>query len=151
MKSVLTALLFAALALPAGDPEGFHSWTSAELKAFSKSLAPKMNAGKLASQPLFTHANYAFQVAHREGNGEAEWHEKHADIFFVQTGAATLVYGGKVVDGKTTAPNEIRGPSIGGGMEKRISAGDVVTIPAKTAHQLKVDKEFTYFVVKVAQ
>ena len=42
-------------------------------------------------------------------------------------------------------------PSIKGGMEKKIAAGDVVTIPPKTAHLLKVEKEFTYFVVKVAQ
>ncbi len=151
MKMFLTGLLFAALALPAGDPDGFHYWSAAELKGYSKSLAPKMDAGKLASQPFFTHGNAGFQIAHREANGQAEWHAKHADVFFVQTGSATLVYGGEVVDGKTTAPNEIRGPSIKGGMEKKLSAGDVVTIPAKTAHWLKVDKEFTYFVVKVAQ
>ena len=151
MKIFVTALAFASFAFPAGDPEGFQMWTSAGLKAYSKSLAPKIDAKKVASQPLFSQGNYAFQIAHREGNGEAEWHEKHADIFVVQTGAATLVYGGKVVDGKTTAPNEIRGPSISGGLEKKLSPGDVVTIPAKTPHQLKVDKEFTYFVVKVAQ
>jgi len=34
-----------------------------------------------------------------------------------------------------------------------LAAGDVVTIPAKVAHQLKLDagKEFTYFYVKVTQ
>lgn len=151
MKFFGILFVFAAVALPAGDPDGFHVWTSAELKAYSKSLSPKVDAKKLASQPLLTHGNYVFQIAHREGSGEAEWHEKHADIFFVQTGSATLVYGGEVVDGKSTAPNEIRGPSIKGGMEKKIAAGDVVTIPPKTAHLLKVEKEFTYFVVKVAQ
>jgi quercetin dioxygenase-like cupin family protein len=43
--------------------------------------------------------------------------------------------------------------SIKGGTEKKLAAGDVVTIPAKVAHQLKLDpgKEFTYFVVKIAQ
>jgi mannose-6-phosphate isomerase-like protein (cupin superfamily) len=151
MKSFGILFLFAAIALPAGDPDGFRVWTSAELKAYSKSLSPKIDAKKVASQPLLAHGNYGFQIGHREGNGEAEWHEKHADIFFVQTGAATLVYGGEVVDGKSTAPNEIRGPSIKGGMEKKLAAGDVVTIPPKTAHLLKVEKEFTYFVVKVAQ
>jgi mannose-6-phosphate isomerase-like protein (cupin superfamily) len=92
-------------------------------------------------------------VAHREGSGEAEYHATQADIFVVQSGEATLVYGGSLVDGKTTAPNEMRAASISGGMEKKIAAGDVVTIPAKLPHQVKLDsgKEFTYFVVKVTQ
>jgi quercetin dioxygenase-like cupin family protein len=57
------------------------------------------------------------------------------------------------VDAKTTAPNEMRGPSITGGMEKKLSAGDVVSIPPKVPHQLKLDagKQFTYFVVKITQ
>ena len=153
MKLLLTALLFAGFALPAGDPPGFHMWTSAELKAYSKSLSPKMDAQKVATQPLGGHGNYTFMMAHREGSGQAEWHESQADIFFVQSGSATLVYGGSLADGKTTQPHEMRAASINGGIEKKLAAGDVVTIPAKVPHQLKLDagKEFTYFVVKVAQ
>jgi mannose-6-phosphate isomerase-like protein (cupin superfamily) len=151
MRLIATFLLFAAFALPAGDPAGFHAWTSADLKGFSKSLAAKVDAHKIATQQLAAVGNYSFMVAHREGPGEAEWHENQADIFFVQTGGGTLVYGGSLVDGKTTQPHEMRGPSITGGMERKISAGDVVTIPAKMPHQLNVDKEMTYFVVKVTQ
>ena len=153
MRLIATALLFAAMALPAGDPPGLFIWKSADLKAFSKSLAPKIDAKKVATQQLTAVGNYSFMVAHREGSGEAEYHATQADIFVVQTGEATLVYGGTLVDGKTTAPNEMRAPSISGGTEKKIAAGDVVTIPAKLPHQVKLDagKEFTYFVVKVTQ
>ena len=153
MKVIATALLCAAFALPAGDPAGFYVWKSAELKGFAKTLAPKINAQKVASDPIAAFGNYKFQIAHREGSGQGEWHEKMADIFFVQSGEATLVYGGELVDGKSTAPGEMVSASIKGGMEKKIAAGDVVTIPAKTAHQMKLDpgKEITYFVVKVAQ
>jgi mannose-6-phosphate isomerase-like protein (cupin superfamily) len=153
MRLLTTALLFAGLALPAGDPAGFQLWTSAQLKSFSKSLAPKIDAQKVATEQLGGHGNYSFMVAHREGSGQAEYHATQADIFFVQSGSATLVYGGSLVDGKTTAPNEMRAASIAGGMEKKLSAGDVVTIPPKVAHQVKLDpgKEFTYFVVKVTQ
>ena len=153
MKLLLTAVLFAGFAMPAGDPPGFHLWTSAELKGYSKSLAPKVDAQKFAMQSLGGHGNYTFAIAHREGSGQAELHETQADVFFVQSGSATLVYGGAVVDGKTTQPHEIRGASISGGLEKKLSAGDVVTIPAKTPHLLKIDpgKEFTYFFVKVTQ
>jgi len=153
MKLIVTALLVAGFAAPAGDPAGFHLWKAAELKTLSQSLAAKMNATKTATQQLTNFANYSFMLAHREAPGEAEFHETQADIFVVESGEASLTYGGSVVGGKTTAPHEIRGTSISGGMETKLAAGDLVTIPAKTAHQLKVDpgKEFTYFVVKVTQ
>ncbi|HTS62849.1 MAG TPA: hypothetical protein VMH28_12555 [Candidatus Acidoferrales bacterium] len=153
MKLIAIALLAAGFARPAGDPQGLYIWKSAELKAFSKNLAPKINDKKVATQDLDKYGNYRFMVAHREGPGEAEYHALDADIFVVQSGAATLVYGGEMVDAKTTAPNEMRGPSIKGGMEKPIAAGDIVSIPAKMPHQVKLaaGKEFTYFVVKVTQ
>lgn len=153
MKPIAIVLLFAGFVLRAAEPAGFTLWKASELKGFSKTLAPKMNAQKLATQQLTSFGNYLFMVAHREAPGEAEVHHVVADIFVVQSGEATLVYGGEVVDGKTSAPNEIRGPSIKNGMEKVLTAGDVVTIPAKMPHQLKVapGKEFTYFVVKMTQ
>jgi mannose-6-phosphate isomerase-like protein (cupin superfamily) len=152
-KLSAAALLFAGFALPAGDPPGFSHWKSADLKAFGKTLAPKMNSQKLATQSLPAMGNYSFVVAHREAPGEAEWHETAADIFVVQSGEATLVYGGKMVDAKTTAPNEQRGPSISGGMETRLAPGDIVAIPARTPHQVKAEngKPFTYFVIKLPQ
>jgi len=152
-KRFSLALLFAGLALPAGDPTGFYFWPSAELKGFSKSLAPKINEQKIATQQIASHGNYSFLVAHREGPGQAEWHGKQADIMVVQTGQATLIYGGALVDGKTTAPDEMRAASISGGMQKKLAPGDVVTIPVKTPHQLMIEPghEFTYLTVKVTQ
>jgi mannose-6-phosphate isomerase-like protein (cupin superfamily) len=153
MKSLALALLLAGFAVSAGDPPGFYMWKSAELKGFSKSLAPKISDKKVASQTIASFGNYSFMVAHREGTGEAEYHATQADIFVVQTGSASIVIGGELVDGKTTAPNEMRAASIKGGEEKKLAAGDILTIPAKVAHQVKMDnsKEFTYFVVKVTQ
>jgi mannose-6-phosphate isomerase-like protein (cupin superfamily) len=144
-------ILAAMAALPAGDPAGFNLFRSAELKGAERRLAPKIDAKKVAAETLAEWGNHRIMVAHREGNGEAEWHEKQADIFVVQTGEATLVYGGKVVDGKSTGPGEIRGPSISGGLEKKLSPGDIVHIPAKTPHQVMVTKQFTYATIKVDQ
>ena len=153
MKPLALALLLAGFAVPAGDPPGFYLWKSAELKGFSKSLVPKMSDKKLATQSLANYGNYTFNVAHREATGEAEYHATQADVFIVQSGEATLVVGGELIDCKTSAPNEMRAASIKGGTEKKLAAGDVATIPAKTAHQLKLEagKEFTYFYVKVTQ
>ncbi|MDE3164949.1 MAG: hypothetical protein KGN36_04010, partial [Acidobacteriota bacterium] len=145
MRLIALLLLTAALALPAGDPAGFFFWKSSELKGYAKTLAPKVNAQHVASQALSNPGNYHFQIAHREGSGEGEWHEKQADIFVVQSGEATLVYGGEMVNGRQTGAGEMRAASIRGGMEKALAAGDVVTIPAKMPHQMKLaaGKEIT--------
>src|SRR5260370_18317246 len=133
MKPLALAVLLAGFALPAGDPPGFYLWKSAELKGFAKTLAPKMSDKKVASETIASHGNYSFMVAHREGSGEAEYHSTQADIFVVQSGEATLVVGGELVDGKTTAPNEMRAPAIKGGAAKKIAAGAVLTVPVKGA------------------
>jgi mannose-6-phosphate isomerase-like protein (cupin superfamily) len=151
MRILILTLLAAAIALPAGDPSGFGLWTSAELKGAGQRLAPKMNAGKAASDYLAKWDKHFMMIAHREGDGEAEWHEKHADIFIAQVGEATLVYGGRIAGAKDTGPGERRGASIQGGMSKKLAPGDIVHIPAKMPHQLLVKGKFTYAVFKVEQ
>ena len=153
MKLILTAVLFAGFAAPAGGPEGFNLWKAADLKAFTKTLGAKMAASKTASQPLATVGNYAFSVSHREGSGGAEFHVTQADIFVIQSGEATITVGGTLVDGQSRSATEMMGTSINGGTEVKVGPGDIVTIPAKTPHQMKLDpgKEITYFVVKVTQ
>lgn len=143
--------LFFLAPLWAADPPGFVHWSVSQLKGYEKSLAPKINIQKVASEQLGKFGNHSFMVAHREGNGEAELHEMQADVFFVQSGEATLVVGGTVPNSRTTAPGEIRGPSISGGEKKKLGAGDVVHIPAKVPHQLMVEsgKQFTYLVIKI--
>src|ERR1039457_668699 len=106
MKPLAIALLLAGFALPAGDPPGFFLWKSAELKGFSKTLAPKMNDKKVATQTVASFGNYSFMVAHREGSGEAEYHATQADIFFVQSGEAFFLWKSAELKGvsKTLAP-----------------------------------------------
>jgi len=146
-------VLFIASAawLAAADPAGFGQWKSAELRDAGKKLAPKIDQKKLASQALANYGNHTLSVIHREGDGEAELHETQADVFIVESGEATLVVGGTVVDPKTTMPHEIRGPSIKDGTIKHIGSGDIVHIAAKTPHQLMIPagKQVTYAIVKV--
>jgi mannose-6-phosphate isomerase-like protein (cupin superfamily) len=150
MRKFILFVAAAGMALGA-DPSGFVIWKSAELKGFEKKLAPKLDAHKFAGQNLDKFDNHLTMVAHREASGQAELHENQADLFVVESGAATLIVGGKVVDGKTTGPGEIRGPSIEGGSKHAVGAGDIVHIPAKIPHQLTLDagKQVTYFVLKV--
>jgi mannose-6-phosphate isomerase-like protein (cupin superfamily) len=147
----LAALLSGATAAMAAEPAGIVIWKASDLKGYEQKLAPKIDAGKLATEQLGRFGNHLAMIGHRQGDGQAEVHGLQADIFVVQSGEATLVLGGEVVDGKTTAPNEIRAASIKGGQRHAIAAGDIVHIPAKVPHQLLIapGKQFTYFVVKV--
>jgi mannose-6-phosphate isomerase-like protein (cupin superfamily) len=134
-------------------PEGFEHWTPAALQDLSKTLSAKAatDAHQSATKPFSTFPNEYFLLAHREGDGVVEWHETEADVFVVQSGAATLVVGGTQVNGETSAPHEKRGGTIEGGVRQPLSAGDIVRIPARVPHQVLVAKGqvFTYFVIKI--
>jgi mannose-6-phosphate isomerase-like protein (cupin superfamily) len=153
MKLIAMVLLCAGFALPAGDPEGFHMWKAAELKSFAKTLAPKVNDTHVATQAIPGMGNYSFINVFRNGTGQSELHETQADVFVVESGEGTLVVGGKMNDEKASGPNEVRGSGITGGTERKLAPGDMVAIPAKVPHQVKVDagKQISYIVVKVTQ
>jgi glc operon protein GlcG len=94
--------------------------------------------------------NYMVHASRREKPGQAEFHAKDADVIYVLQGTATIVTGGEVVDGKPTAPDEIRGSSIRGGETRKLAKGDVMIVPRGTPHQfVEVTNPFLYYVVKV--
>ena len=155
MKKLTWLLLFPALLfpMPAGDSQGFVLWKSADLKAYAAKLSPKINDKKIATENLATFDGYLAMMAHREGSGEAELHETVADLLVVESGAGTLIIGGTIPNGKTTAPGEVRGPAVQGGERRRVAPGDVVKIAPKIPHQMLVDpgKEITYFELKIGK
>jgi mannose-6-phosphate isomerase-like protein (cupin superfamily) len=134
-------------------PEGFQYWKADSFASAAKDLSAKAAADPhhAATQRLSDFPNDYLLLAHREADGQSEWHETEADVFVVQSGTATLIVGGTIPNAETTAPHEKRGNTIQGGVRQKLAKGDVVRIPAKTAHQLLLDggHDFTYFVVKV--
>jgi mannose-6-phosphate isomerase-like protein (cupin superfamily) len=154
MKLAVFALaLSTILAQGTAPAAGVHVWKSSDIAAKGKALGQKLDAQKVASETIATEGNRTFMVAHREGSGVAEWHEKQADILMISSGEVTMIYGGSMVAAKTTQPGEMRGPSIMGGTEVRLAAGDVLHIPAKVPHQmiLAPGAQVTYFVTKVVE
>src|SRR5881392_25067 len=94
--------------------------------------------------------NYMVHASRRDAAGQAEVHVRDADIIYVLEGSTTFVTGGTVVDGKTTAPDEIRGALIDGGESRRLDKGDVIIVPNGTPHWFKeVQGPVLYYVVKV--
>jgi uncharacterized protein GlcG (DUF336 family) len=94
--------------------------------------------------------NYMVHASRRDGPGMGEVHTRDTDIIYVLEGKSTFVTGGSLIDGKTTAPDEIRGAGIDGGEVRQIAKGDVIVVPNGVPHWFKqVDTPFTYYVVKV--
>lgn len=144
-------MLFTVFAGIAAVPAGYDHWTAEQLRAREDALHKKMKDG-LASETLGHWGNHLLLKTRREASsGQAEWHERQADLIVVQSGKATILIGGKIINAKTTAANEIRGTSIEGGEKQALKAGDVVHVPAKTPHQVLLDAEQTldYVVFKV--
>jgi mannose-6-phosphate isomerase-like protein (cupin superfamily) len=131
-----TASVPAAAEAKAGDPVTFIP-AARVTEAFAKGA------------PLDETARYKVHASRREAPGMAEVHVYDTDIIYVLDGAATIVTGGAVVDAKTTAPGEIRGPSIARGNSQRLTKGDLFVVPNGVPHWFaSVDAPFLYYVVK---
>jgi len=149
--SVLLLFITASTLLQAADPDGFALWKGDAVKKGGEELAAHLDEQKFGWKPLGTYGNHYLGVSRREGDGSAEVHETQVDVWIVQAGEATLVVGGTMVQPKTVKPHEIRGTAIEGGETKQLTPGDIIHIPAKVPHQLKIapGKTFTYLVIKV--
>lgn len=130
--------------------------TSTSTTASTNSAIAYFDKDKVAAAfakgiPLIEVNNYKVHASRREAPGMAEVHNLDTDIIYVLEGSATLVTGGTVVDGKTTARDEIRGKEISGGDTRKLIKGDVMIIPAGTPHWFKeVNAPLLYYVVKVS-
>ena len=122
-----------------------------ERAAYLRKLA-KLGDGA-AGETLREYPRHAAMLSFRSRNGEAEIHEKFADLFYVLAGAATLVTCVTVAGARTTGPGETRGNAIEGGAAQELRAGDVAHVPAGTPHQMLVssEKPITYFVLKIQE
>jgi mannose-6-phosphate isomerase-like protein (cupin superfamily) len=149
----LLAIILVMVSAEEKVPEGFQHWTGASLRDLEQTLKSEADASAhhMSVRALGDFPQDKFMLSRRQTDGMPEWHENQADVFFVQSGSATLVVGGTLVGAENTEPHEKRNGTIQGGVRQKLSAGDVVRIPPKVPHQLLLDgsPEFTYFVVKV--
>lgn len=152
--ALVFALSFGLLpAMGADNPVDYYSVAQQRDLGKTLSAEAKSKSITLVSHPLKTYGNDATQMAFRSASGQAELHEHFSDFGVVVAGDATLLSGGKVVDGQTVSEGEVRGKSIEGGQSQALHPGDVFHILPNTPHQLLLQPghTITYFVVKVKQ
>jgi mannose-6-phosphate isomerase-like protein (cupin superfamily) len=147
------AILLLAAAAQEINPAGFEQWTPASLKHFDNQMHADASADPhhFAVELLADFPNDSAMLVHRESDGPPEMHETQVDVFLVQSGSATLLVGGTLVNGETVGPHEKRNGTIQGGVRRKLSAGDVVRIPSRVPHQVLLEgaPEINYFVIKI--
>jgi len=142
MRIVIMSLLTLALASQVGT-------AAAPSESVTFMPAAEVKAAFAKGQPLVETGLYKVHASRREAPGMAEVHVRDTDIIYVLEGSAVIVTGGQVVDGKTTATDEIRGASISGGTERQLAKGDLFIVPNGVPHLFKnVEAPFLYYVVK---
>ena len=101
------------------------------------------------SGPLVTRPDLLVSGSHRDKGGQVEVHDKETDVLYIVDGEATFVFGGKMVGGKSSRPDQWLGTDITGGETRQLVKGDVMVVPAGVPHWFKeVSKSVSYFVVK---
>ncbi|HEX3437545.1 MAG TPA: hypothetical protein VHT24_12315 [Pseudacidobacterium sp.] len=150
----LSAFLFLSVAAYAQEnTKGAEYFSAQDVQQQLADLAAKAKSAGSSSATLGDYTSHKIQLSIRTASGGAEIHAHYDDIFVVQQGHATLITGGTIADAKTNADGETKGTAISDGHTQKISAGDVVHIPAGTPHQLKIadGQLFSTIVVKVKE
>jgi hypothetical protein len=79
------------------------------------------------------------------GSATGLWHQGQTETYLIISGSGTLVTGGKVVNGRKSAPDSqvtkvLNGPSCSGSIvgedvvKRVVNVGDIIIIPAGTPH-----------------
>ena len=136
----LVGLIAIALLMVSAEekvPDGFQQWTGASLKDLEQTLKTEADASShhMSVRRLADFPQDTFMLSRRQADGIVEWHENQADVFFVQSGSATLLLGGTLVGGEVDRAARKAQRNHSGRRQAQISAGDVVRIPPQVPHQ----------------
>ena len=166
MKSMMTALALMTLVVPAlaqaptaprpaGQAEApappapapgsagiFKS--NADLQAVLKKAIA--GAADMASSNIANTDQYRVNIVHRPKANGAIAHPGNTELHYIIEGSGTVVTGGKIVR-KPGAPAS--SATIEGGDTHKVTKGDVVIVPAGSAHMYsEVNGEITYLEVR---
>jgi mannose-6-phosphate isomerase-like protein (cupin superfamily) len=121
----------------AGDPVTPIFWSAKQMADLGVEAGTRVSADThMAGVRLVQSASMIYRV----GDSGSEIHEKQADFISVLEGEGAILVGGKMIGGKPSAADEIRGDSLEGGMRYPVKTGDTLYIPANMPHQFFVEK-----------
>lgn len=148
---IIFLLMLCASPILAQSQSEIVYWPASTLSGYSPTLKGRQTEKKTmsASEILSDLGNHKFEILRRDASGAGELHQNWTDIFVVQGGEATILYGGSIENAKDTGNGEIRGPKHVGGKSQKVTAGDVLVMPPGVAHQTIVEPGKLFFVLIV--
>src|SRR5262245_22943426 len=142
--SLVATILVVAAAAAVAQQRGSQAPAAPKLSASSAdvtAMIAKAKAERKPDQPNFVQpivqlAPYNANLEYRAAgvNAPASVHEREAEMFYVVAGSGTLVTGGTLREEKRTNAENLTGSGVEGGTSRKLSKGDFVMVPEKTAH-----------------
>jgi mannose-6-phosphate isomerase-like protein (cupin superfamily) len=138
MRSLILLALAAAQLLAQSTDSIVHNITDLNQREAKLLTAAKASPSGNAFDTFDDLGSTKTLLVVRVHTGDAELHQQWADQMVILKGTITLVTGGAVQQGHTTAPGETRGPGIEGGKEVGLHPGDIARIAANVPHWVKL-------------
>ena len=139
--TVLSAQILIRQQAPTNRAAGFPL---AEIEA----IVGEMDADGRSTVRLLEGGSFNVNIRRIRSAETALMHPETTDVYVVREGSGTLVTGGQIVDATGQPVEGQRGASIRGGMERLISAGDLVFIPAGVPHGVRDTDGLTWFNIR---
>ena len=141
MRGIASGLALGCLTIalsaqaPAPAPKLFASAADVTAMMANAKNTRKPDQANFA-QPILSLAPYSANLEYRVGSVKqtSSTHENEAEMFYVVDGAATLVTGGMLREGRRTNAENLGGTGIDGGNRRRIAKGDFAMVPENTPH-----------------
>jgi mannose-6-phosphate isomerase-like protein (cupin superfamily) len=150
----LAVILGAAAGLSAQTTPGPDGLRGIKSKAELEALVSKLRSGELKGpQKLFEedHGPYRVYTSYiNKRKGLADIHVNDSEIFVVLSGSAQCTLGGDIADKKLGPDGDYHGTQVVGGVTRSVAAGDIVSAPRATAHQMDPGAgDILYVVIKI--
>ena len=134
---------------PSEATRPFVVMSAQSLDDLQKTLQPDNKTSELIDS-VGMQLRVAVQHEKNRAGAAAELHDASDDVYYVLSGSATLVLGGKLDSPKEADPGEWRSPRIIDGKTFEIKKGDLIVVPRGTPHQRSTEnKDFTMILIKI--
>ena len=141
-------------------PSEFIHWNADSFAEFKDGLEVQLREGPgilgtpfavTNAFPRADHRRHDVQIIHRAGYTQPEIHETKWDIYVILDGLGTVLLGGERMNWVDGLSREEQRPELSGAKEFRITKGDILHVPARSWHQVKVPDgaSITYALVNV--
>ena len=135
LAALAATLIAAPLSAQPAAPATATTASAAEIAALSERAAREIKPGQpLVALPVMGVGPWRAMLEYRQAGAPASLHKTQIEIFQVVSGAGQFVTGGTLEGTRDVDAANQSGTGIAGGTSRRVATGDIMAVPAGTAH-----------------